>query len=169
MKAFLCTVAAIALMFAAPHLRAEPIKPTPAPAWKLMDVNGNLVSSDQFSGKVGVLDFWATWCPPCRAEIPGYVELQKKYAADGLVFIGVSVDEDGPKRQALVKKFIADHGINYSILFADQGVVSAFGGIDAIPTTFIIDRDGRIRNKKVGAEATPDYEKEILAVLKPAS
>jgi peroxiredoxin len=171
MKAsLLCAAAAIALMLAAaPRLSAEPIKPVPAPAWKLKDVNGNVVSSDQFGGKVVVLDFWATWCPPCRAEIPGYVELQKKYAADGLVFIGVSVDEDGPKRQAVVKKFIADHGINYSILFADEGVVTAFGGVDAIPTTFIIDRDGRLRNKKVGAEATPDYEKEILAVLKPAS
>jgi thiol-disulfide isomerase/thioredoxin len=76
-----------------------------------------VVSSDQFKGKVVVLDFWATWCPPCRSEIPGYVELQKKYAADGLVFVGVSVDEDGPE---VVKKFIKDHGINYTIVMATR-------------------------------------------------
>ena len=72
-----------------------------APSWRLRDLDGNEVSSDQFKGKVVVLDFWATWCGPCRQEIPGYVELQKKYAADGLVVIGVSLDEGGP---AVVKK-----------------------------------------------------------------
>ena len=64
---------------------------------------------DRFKGKVVVLDFWATWCPPCKAEIPGYIELQKKYAAEGLVFVGVSVDEDGPE---VVKKFIETLGLD---------------------------------------------------------
>ena len=112
--------------------------PKVAPSWSLKDLEGNLVSSDQFKGKVVVIDFWATWCGPCRQEIPGYVELQKKYAADGLVIIGVSLDQAG------------------------ASVV-----IDAIPSTFIIDRDGLIRDQKVGSVRTADFEKRILKVLMP--
>jgi thiol-disulfide isomerase/thioredoxin len=145
-------------------LRAVPVPPVPAPAWKLKDVDGKVVTSDQFKGKVVVIDFWATWCPPCKAEIPGYVRLQKKYAADGLVFIGVSVDEDGP---AVVKKFMKEYGINYTIVMASEEMVGAFSPIEGYPTTFIIDRDGNIRDKKLGSKPTEDYEKEILAVLRP--
>jgi thiol-disulfide isomerase/thioredoxin len=157
--------AALALALApVADLRAEPVPPVPAPAWKLKDVEGNPVTSDQFKGKVVVLDFWATWCPPCKAEIPGYIELQKKYAAEGLVFVGVSVDEDGPE---VVKKFIKEHGINYPVVMFSEGVVNAYGPIEGYPTTFIIDRDGKIRDKKLGARPTAEFEKEILAVLKP--
>jgi thiol-disulfide isomerase/thioredoxin len=136
----------------------------PAPAWRLRDPDGNPVSSDQFKGKVVVIDFWATWCVPCRIEIPGYIELQKKYAKDGLVIIGVSVDQEGP---AVVKKFMADFGINYPIVMADDDIVNAFGGVDAYPTTYIIDRDGIIRDRKIGSESTAKFEKRILAWLKP--
>ena len=110
-----------------------------------------------------VVDFWATWCPPCRAEIPGYIELQKKYGKDGLVIIGVSLDQKGP---AVVKPFMEKFGINYPIVMGDDDVTAAFGGMDAIPTTFIIDRAGQIRDRKVGSEPTEDYEQRILAVLK---
>jgi peroxiredoxin len=164
---FAAATLALSLAAAGP-LRAETVKPVPAPEWKLKDADGNLVSSDQFKGKVVVLDFWATWCPPCRSEIPGYVKLQAKYLADGLVIVGVSMDDDAPGRPAIVKKFMAQFGINYTIVMADDSVLNAFGPIGAIPTTFIIDRDGRIRNRKVGAEPTAQYEKEILAVLRPA-
>jgi peroxiredoxin len=160
-------LAATALCLSLPPfalVRAEPVPPAPAPAWKLKDVDGKVVTSDQFKGKVVVLDFWATWCGPCRNEIPGYVGLQKKYAAAGLVFVGVSVDEEGPE---VVRKFIKEHAINYTIVMADDDVVSAFAPIEGYPTTFIIDRDGRIRNKKLGSRPTADYEKEILAVLRP--
>lgn len=95
--------------------------------------------------------------------MPGYVGLQKKYAADGLVFVGVSVD-DGPE---VVRKFIKEHAINYTIVMADDAVVNAFAPIDGYPTTFIIDRNGSIRSKKLGSRPTEVYEKEILAVLKP--
>jgi peroxiredoxin len=168
-SALLRTVAVLALSIAlAALLRAEQAQNAPAPAWKLKDVDGNLVTSAQFKGKVVVLDFWATWCPPCKSEIPGYVGLQKKYAADGLVIVGISTDEDGPKRQATVKDFMAAYRINYTIVMTDGDVENAFGGIDAIPTTFIIDRDGRIRFRKVGAMPEEEFEKQILAVLRPA-
>ena len=163
----LALLAALALALA-PASRAEPVKPVPAPSWKLTDVDGRVVTSDQLKGKVVVLDFWATWCGPCKSEIPGYVRLQRKYADDGLVVVGVSTDDEGPGRQALVKGFMGKLGINYTVVYSSDEVDAAFGGIDAIPTTFIIDREGRIRDKKVGARRTEDYEKEILAVLRAA-
>ena len=127
----------------------------PAPAWKLKDVNGNVVTSDQFKGKVIVVDFWATWCGPCRAEIPGYVELYKKYGKDRLAIVGVSLDEAGAN---VVADFAKKFDINYPVVMGDENVVAAFGGMDVIPTTFLIDRDGNIRDKKVGAEPRDVYE-----------
>ena len=135
----------------------------PAPAWKLSDLDGHAVSSDQFKGKVLVVDFWATWCGPCVSEIPGYVELQKKYGADGLVIVGVSLDQKGPEH---VKRFAGAKGMNYTIVMGDDAVQEAFGGIEAIPTTFLIGRDGRIVHQKTGAMAHEEYEKLVQQALK---
>ena len=134
-----------------------------APAWTLKDLDGAEVKSDQFKGKIVVVDFWATWCPPCRAEIPGYVELMKKYGKDGLVIIGISMDEGGP---AVVKAFAGKFGVNYPMLMGDDKALAACGGIEALPTTFLIDRNGQMRDRKVGAEPTEEYEKKIVALLK---
>ena len=138
----------------------------PAPAWSARDLNGNVVRSDQFKGKVVVLDFWATWCVPCRTELPGYVDLQRKYGNEGLVIIGVSLDDEGPEA---VRLFSTRHGLNYTVVMGNDDLVNAFGGIDAYPTTFIIDRDGIIRDRKIGSMAEPKYEKKILAWLGPGT
>lgn len=134
----------------------------PAPAWKLPDVNGQIVDFSQFKGKVVVLDFWATWCGPCRSEIPGYVKLQDKYRDKGVAVVGVSLDQQGPD---VVKKFMAEQHMNYTVVMGDEAITQAFGGIDSIPTTFIIDRAGNVRDKKVGAMETDEFEKKLTPYL----
>lgn len=162
MKTFRTFLLFSLVALAAVNSRAEAVPPTPAPAWKLKDVDGKVVSSTDFKGKVVVIDFWATWCPPCREEIPGYIALQKKYGKDGLVIIGVSLDQKGP---AVVKPFMAKMGINYPIVMADEETAGLFGGVEAIPTTFIIDRAGIIRDRKMGAEPTETFEKRLVAIM----
>jgi peroxiredoxin len=155
----------VCMSLAAPALRAEAaFKPFAMPAWTLKDVEGNPVSSADLKGKVVVLDFWATWCSPCRSEIPGYIELQKKYREAGLVVVGISLDQDGA---ATVKKFIDEAGINYRIVMGDDSITGAFGGVEAIPTTFIIDRGGTVQFRKVGAMAHDAFEAQLAPYLKP--
>ncbi len=135
----------------------------PAPAFKLQDMNGKAVTLAELKGKVVVLDFWATWCGPCRMEIPGYIEMTKKYGKDGLVIVGVSVDQGGPD---VVKPFAAKMGINYPLVMDDEKTSVAYGAVEAIPTTIIIDRDGQVRHRKVGAEEPSEYEPKVLAILR---
>lgn len=134
----------------------------PAPDWTLMDLDGQPVSSSQFKGKVVVIDFWATWCAPCREEIPGYIALQEKYGKDGLVIVGISLDRGGP---AKVIDFAKKFGINYPVVMGNEETVSAFGGFRGIPTTFIIDREGNIRDKKTGSEHKEVFEKRLKKYL----
>ena len=133
-----------------------------APAWELNDTDGKPVKSSDFAGKVVILDFWATWCPPCRAEIPGFVELQQKYGDKGLVIVGVSLDEQGP---TVVKPFMQRFRVNYPIVMGDEKIMQDFGGVTAIPTTFIIDKAGNIVNKHVGFAPKEDFEKQITPLL----
>ncbi len=135
----------------------------PAPAWKLQDLNGRPVTLAELHGKVVVLDFWATWCGPCRMEIPGYIEMTRKYAKDGLVVVGVSLDQGGPD---VVKPFADKMGINYQLVMGDEATAAAYGAMEAIPTTIIIDRAGQVRHRKVGAEDPAEYEPKVLAILR---
>jgi thiol-disulfide isomerase/thioredoxin len=161
-RALFVVLTCVAASLSLPSCAADNFKPGPAPAWTLTDVDGRSISSDQFKGKVIVLDFWATWCGPCRSEIPGYEELQKQFGPAGLEIVGVSLDQ-GDDNAAVVRKFVADQKINYQIVLGDNQIAEAFGGVEAIPTTFIIDRSGTIRYRKVGAMAPAEF----AAVLKP--
>jgi thiol-disulfide isomerase/thioredoxin len=134
------------------------------PNWELKDPDGKTVRSSDFKGKIVVLDFWATWCGPCRAEIPAFVALQKEYAPEGLVVVGASVDEGSA---ATVKDFTQKLGMNYPIVLADEKMEQAFGGIEAIPTTFIIDRAGRVVKKDSGFANKGEFEQEIKPLLNP--
>jgi thiol-disulfide isomerase/thioredoxin len=130
------------------------IASSPAPAWKLKDLDGKLVKSSDFLGKVVILDFWATWCAPCKVEIPGFIALQKQYGEQGLVVIGVSLDNE----PAVVRRFMADFGMNYRVVLGDLMLLQAFGGT-AIPTTVIIDRAGDIAAAARGFHSATNIRK----------
>lgn len=134
----------------------------PAPALTFTDLTGREVSLAALKGKVVVVDFWATWCGPCRTEIPGYIELQKKHGPEGLVIVGVSLDQKGAK---YVKQFAEKNSMNYTVVMGDNAAVDAFGGFEAIPTTFLIGRDGRILHEKTGAMETAEYEQIVKKAL----
>jgi peroxiredoxin len=135
------------------------------PEWSLKDVKGKTVRTADFKGKVVILNFWATWCGPCRAEIPNFIALQKQYEKQGLVIVGLSVDEDGAD---VVKLFAQRLGMNYPVVLADQKIQEAFGGIEAVPTTFIIDHDGRVLKKHPGFTDKDAFQKEIEPLLNPS-
>lgn len=138
--------------------------PEPAPACGLQDLDGKTVHSSDFKGKVVVLDSWATWCPPCRAEIPGFIELYKKYQSKGLAVLGVAVHHASADT---VKAFPEMLMINYPVVLADAKSDAAFGGIDGLPTTFLIDRVRPIVKKYVGFTEKSEIESEIKPLLKP--
>jgi peroxiredoxin len=150
-------VLSIAVLLAANTSPAAEPKPV-APNWQLRDINGEPISLADFKGKVVILDFWATWCPPCRQEIPGFVTLQRKYQDKGLVIIGVSLDKQGP---SVVKPFMRELGMNYRVVMGDEKIVSDYGGIEAIPTTFIIDRQGKVVTVHQGFTDNATFEAEI--------
>ncbi len=132
-----------------------------APAFTLKDVNGKKVSLSSFKGKVVIVDFWATWCPPWRKSIPDLIDLQKKYK-NKIAVIGISVDMD---TKADVAPFVKKNKINYKILYATPEVVQDYGNIDAIPTSFLIDQDGNIVTQHVGLTPKETYIDEINKLL----
>lgn len=135
---------------------------SPAAAYTLQNLDGKTVSSAAHKGKVVILDFWATWCPPCRMEIPSFIELQKKYEKKGFTFVGISLDQDGPQ---VVKDFAAKYGMNYPQLMGSYEVVTNYGSFEAIPTTFVIDRKGTIRRVLQGYHPQSVFESEIQKLL----
>jgi cytochrome c biogenesis protein CcmG/thiol:disulfide interchange protein DsbE len=137
-----------------------------APDFTLKNLDGKSVRLSDFKDKVVILDFWATWCPPCRNEIPHFIELQEKYGSRGLAVVGVSVDQGGAKA---VKPFAASWKVNYAMLLADARVGDAYGGIQYLPTTFIIDRKGQIVKRLVGYQSKELLEREIEPLLKDGS
>src|SRR5437879_8186901 len=119
-------------------------------------------SLDAFKGKVVILDFWATWCGPCRMEIPHFVRLQSKYRAQGLAIVGLSLDADGEKS---VRPFADEHDVNYTMLLANGETANLYGGVVGIPTTFVLDRQGRIVKKFIGVMPPEAFEEAIRPLL----
>ena len=128
----------------------------------IKDLENKDVSLSKYKGKVILLNFWATWCGPCKAEIPGFVELQKAIPND-LVIIGYSVDDDAPKAKA----FAAEYKMNYPILLGlgREDVQDAFGPFWGIPASVIISRDGKVCRKHIGIAPKAVFEKEVRALL----
>ncbi len=122
----------------------------PAPDFTLPSVNGKKITLSDYRGKVVIIDFWATWCPPCRRGIPYLISLKSEYGSKGLEIIGISLDAITRGTQAQVIPFIKNYGINYPIVTGNMDIVQRFGGIRSIPTTFIVSKDGKILARYTG-------------------
>ena len=135
--------------------------PQPVPPFLVTDLDGNPVSTAAWKGKVVFVNFWATWCPPCRAEIPVLIDLANRYK-DRLQIVGVSLDDDDPQD---VKKFAAHFGINYPIVMASREMVAEYGGVPALPTLFVVNTDGNVVQKHEGLYSQELYETEVRLLL----
>jgi len=132
-----------------------------APDFTLKNIEGKEIRLSDLKGKIVFINFWATWCPPCREEIPAFVELQEEFGADNLIILGISVDQGD---LSVVPEFAKSYNINYEILYANAEVVGTYGGIQSIPTTFIVDRDGYLRDRLVGYPGK-DYFVQVVNFL----
>ena len=129
-----------------------------APDFALKNLEGDDVRLSDYKGKVVFLNFWATWCPPCRAEIPHFIDLVEKYGNDGFEVVGVDLD---PRDFSKVQAFVNQQGINYTILYDTKNVQGMYGGIPSIPTTFVINRDGKVVEQIVGSRPKNEFESLI--------
>ncbi|OFW32962.1 MAG: hypothetical protein A3J28_17740 [Acidobacteria bacterium RIFCSPLOWO2_12_FULL_60_22] len=135
--------------------------PQPVPAFTILSLDGQTISPAHLDGKVVLLNFWATWCPPCREEIPDLIELQDKYGGR-LQIIGLSVDTGS---QETVKRFVEERKINYPVAIASPELEAKFGGVMGLPTSFLVDTEGRVVQKHVGLHEPVLYDREIRALL----
>ena len=148
----------------APTVSVEPKKQIfkPAPDFTLLDIYGEEKKLSDFKGKVVILDFWATWCPPCKALIPNFIELYNEYRDEGLEIIGVTMDWNAER---VAGPFALENGIDYTILLGEREVSDLYGDLTAIPTTFVLDREGGIRKKYIGYRDKDVFEKDIKELL----
>ena len=152
-------LAGMILLFGCSNVESADKKATD---FSLENINNRTVRLSDYENKVIILNFFATWCPPCRSEIPDFVELMDEYGDKDFVIIGVSVDKTGMSE---VKKFAGEYNINYPVLLDDGLASNAYGPIRSIPTTFIIDKNGNIVDKIIGAREKDYFEDAIKPLL----
>jgi len=140
----------------------------PAPEFALQSLDGKTIRLSDLRGKAVVVNFWATWCQPCRVEMPWFVELQKQYGPDGLQILGINADEDASPDE--LGKFAKGMGVNYPVLLGKEEVEQAYGGISFLPVTVYVDRDGNVVDKVFGLKGRAEIEDDIkLALAKKKS
>ncbi len=135
-----------------------------APGFVLASIDGRNVRLTDFHGKVVVLNFWATWCPPCKTEIPGFIELQRRYGPLGLEIGGITMDDGAEHKVAAIAKAAGNMGINYTVLLGNDRVAEIYG-VPGLPTTIFIGRDGRIISEVYGPISLEDAERHIRGVI----
>jgi cytochrome c biogenesis protein CcmG/thiol:disulfide interchange protein DsbE len=152
----------------------SPLNGKPAPAFELEDLTGNKVSLESYRGKAVLINFWATWCGPCRIETPWIVELRNKYAAQGFEVLGVDTEGDDleksdkagwAKATAAAGKFVAKEKIPYPVLLDGDSISRDYGGLDDLPTSFFVDRKGVVVAAQVGLTSESDIESKIQKAL----
>lgn len=134
----------------------------PAPLFTLRSLDGGTVSLDALRGQVVLVNFWASWCMPCRVEMPGFERVYRERGNEGFVILGIATDTHA---EAEIRAFVAEHDITYPILLASPQVVQEYGGVNAIPESFLIDREGRIRHRIVGYFAEPVLRSAVSRLL----
>jgi peroxiredoxin len=134
----------------------------PAPEFSLKDASGQTVHLADYRGKVVLLDFWATWCGPCKVEIPWFMEFEKEFKDQGFAVVGVSMDEDG---WSAIKPYVQNMKMNYRILLGNDAISTAYGGLDSLPTTLLIDREGGIASTHVGVSMGKEEFKDAIVKL----
>src|SRR5215469_2770877 len=139
---------------------------TPAPEFTLETLDGKTVSLSEFKGKAVLVNFWATWCGPCKIETPWLVDFQNQYGAQGLQIVGVAMDDSGKDE---IARFAKDMGMNYPVLLGKEAVGEAYGGIPALPESFFVGRDGKIVDKIMGIEGKAVIESAIKKALSTQS
>jgi len=133
-----------------------------APNFELTTLDGRTVKLSDYRGKAVLLNFWATWCSPCKVEMPWFVEMQKKYGSDGLVILGVAMDDaDAPK----IAQFASEMGVNYPVLLGTDQVSEQYGNVQFLPTSFYIDREGKIIGKGTGLLGRSEIEENVRKAL----
>lgn len=154
----------LAIIFLVSLIACSQTSKNRVPSFTLPTLDGETFNIDDHVGeKVMIIDFWATWCPPCRAEIPGFVRLFEKYREKGLLIVGISLDRGG-NAESVVRNFMKEYNVNYPIMMGNEEVVKKFGGIRAIPTTFIINKKGEMVEKIIGYR-DEDYFENIIKEL----
>jgi peroxiredoxin len=147
-------------------VKAASVKPDSqrrdAPDFTLKDADGKTVHLSQYRGKVVLLDFWATWCDPCRLEIPWFIDLQRKNKDRGFEVLGVSMDDEGWE---VVKPFMKSVGMNYRVVIGNDETTQMYGGVDSLPSTFLIDRQGKIAAIHIGLASRKVFEDGVEELL----
>lgn len=159
----------IAVFFIVNNSRKEPEQGPYPPNYKgvsenieLTSTEGNKIKLSDYRGKAVILDFWATWCPPCRKGIPDLISLKNDFKGKNVEIIGISMDQE---TKPDVVPFIKQYGINYPVVYYDPTVLSSFGNIESIPTTYIIDKDGKIISSYVGLTDKANLKKDVKKAL----
>jgi cytochrome c biogenesis protein CcmG/thiol:disulfide interchange protein DsbE len=147
-------------------VRAASLKPDKerhvAPDFALKDADGKTVHLSEYRGKAVLLDFWATWCPPCKLEIPWLIDLERKNKDRGFEVLGVSMDEEGWE---VVKPFMKEVGMNYRVVIGNDSTAEMYGGVESLPTTFMIDREGKIASIHIGLTSRKEFENDVAQLL----
>ena len=134
----------------------------PAPGFTLATLDGDSLSLESLRGRVVLVNFWASWCLPCRIEMPGFERVYRDYAADGFVIVGIATDTHA---RGSIREFLAEHDITYPIVLATPRVIGEYGGVTAIPESFLIDGSGRVRHRVIGYFAEPALRAAIKRML----